>query len=192
MRQFIDIIEDAQSSWFEVTIESESVSFGMTVEARTEEQAEAIALQKFAAKWGDDKIAEVTKVEPTGEPPKPKSLKAREYKPRPKKIKPIIVNKTRLKDGRAILPTPANGEKWMPDGEPFLIDIDQLDLNPDGLGTAYSAFFWNDKAGTETQTSDRPVSVTMVDGQYHVLDGYHRVVKAHRHGKTQILVKPFV
>lgn len=31
-----------------------------------------------------------------------------------------------------------------------------------------------------------------IAARYHVLDGYHRVVKAHRHGNTQVLVQEVV
>lgn len=180
-------------NWFHVTIDARkgddaASTFGMTVQAIDEEEAKPIALKKFAEKWGDDITAEVVKVEPTDEPaPRAPAKPAR--KPKPKKIAPLIVNKTRLKDGRSIHPTPKNGETWTPVGKPVMMDVDKLDLHPDGLSTAYSAFFWGDKAGSETPTSDKPVSVTKVDGQYHLLDGYHRVVKAHRHGKSQVLVQ---
>lgn len=185
-------------NWFHVTIEARKgddspAMFGLTVQASDAEQAKPIALKKFADKWGADVATEAVKVEPTDEPVpaaprKPEKVRA----PKPKKIKPLIVNNTRLKDGRAIMPTPANGKTWVANGEPSLLYLDQLDLHPDGLSTAYSAFFWNDKAGIETPTSNKPVTVTVVDGRYHLLDGYHRVVKAQRHGKTQIMCQVVV
>ena len=191
MREFMNLVEAAQTGWFHVSIaarrgDETPSTFGLTVQAKTEQEAADAATRKFAEKWGADISTEVTKIEPTDEPKAPAPIKVR--KPRPKKVPPLIVNKTRLKDGRAIHPSP-KGEKWEPVGEPFMIDIDKLDFHPDGLSTAYSAFFWNDKAGTETPTSDKPVSVTMVDGSYHVLDGYHRAAKAQRHGKTRIMVQ---
>lgn len=188
----VESTNTAQAKWFLVSIaahrgDQHPSTFGLTVQADNEEEASRVALRKFADKWGEGISTEVTKVEPTDEPKAAAPVKA--PKPKPKKIKPILVNKTRIKDGRSILPSPANGEKWEPVGKPFLIDIDQLDFHPDGLGTAYSAFYWSDKAGSELPTSDKPVSVTMVDGQYHVLDGYHRAVKAQRHGHSQVMVQ---
>ena len=41
------------------------------------------------------------------------SATAAKRKPRPKKIKPLIVNTGRLKDGRSIYPEPANS-RWKP------------------------------------------------------------------------------
>lgn len=195
----MNIVESAQTGWFHVTIaarrpgDDNAAPFGLTVQAKTEEEASNVAVRKFAEKWGQDISTEVTKVEPTDEPVKAApAAPPRVRKPKPKKIKPLIVNTSRLRDGRAILPTPANGETWVKNGEPSLLFIDQLDLHPDGLSTAYSAFHWNDKGGVETPTSDKPVAVTVVDGRYHVLDGYHRVVKAHRHGKTHIMCQVVV
>lgn len=198
MRQFINIVESHQASQkYSVTMsvtkigEEGSALIGVTVSAVNEEQAKSLAVDKIDQRYSFPKEIVITDIQLAGDEPAIKMPAPRKRTPRPKKIKPVIVNKTRLKGGRSIYPTPT-GERWIEKGDPFLIDISDLDLHPDGLGTAYSAFFWNDKAGTETQTTDKPISVTMVDGQYHVLDGYHRVVKAHRHGHSQVLCQEFI
>lgn len=198
MRQFINIVENHQSSQkYTVTMsvtkigEEGSALIGVSVNAVNEEQAKSLAVDKINQRYSFPKEIEITNLQLAGDEPDIKMPTTRQRSPRPKKTKPVIVNKTQLKGGRGIYPTPAN-ERWAEKGDPFLIDISDLDLHPDGLAIAYSAFFWNDKAGTETPTTDKPVSVTMVDGQYHVLDGYHRVVKAHRHGHSQVLCQEFI
>lgn len=102
-----------------------------------------------------------------------------------KKTPPIPPSAPRLKDGRSILPEP-KGTRWVNVGKPVSMEIDKLDLHPDGLATAMSAFLWNP---TKRHENNKPVDVTMVDGIPHVLDGYHRVVQANRDGETTIMVQ---
>lgn len=198
MRQFINIVESSQSlQKYSVTLsvkkagEEGEALLGVTVDAVDEKQATIMAIDKIDQRYSFPKEVNVEAIKLAGEEPSTKMPAPRKRTPRPKKVKPVIVNKSRLKGGRSIYPTPL-GERWEEKGEPFLIDISELDLHPDGLGTAYGAFFWSDKAGEELYTKDTPVTVTLVGGQYHLLDGYHRVIKAHRHGHSQILCQEVI
>jgi hypothetical protein len=89
----------------------------------------------------------------------------------------------RLEYGRSIFPRPKR-VRWQDVGEPVLMNLADLDLHPDGLATARSAW----QADFDHENTN-PVAVTLYRGHYHVLDGYHRVVNAAKRGQPQILVQ---
>lgn len=81
---------------------------------------------------------------------------------------------------------PKSGERFQPVGEPREVAIADLDLHPDGLGTAKTVWYWK---GDHRHENTKPISVINHDGQLHVLDGYHRVVQAAKDGRETILVQ---
>ena len=68
------------------------------------------------------------------------------------------------------------------------IKISDLNLNPAGKAIANSFFMWNPKAINKVINKE-PVSVVKLpDGQFHLLDGYHRVLQAEKMNKDTINV----
>jgi GNAT superfamily N-acetyltransferase/8-oxo-dGTP pyrophosphatase MutT (NUDIX family) len=71
------------------------------------------------------------------------------------------------------------------------ISLSQLRMNPHGLATARSKWFW---APDWRHTNTKPITVMpLPDGTFYVLDGNHRVVQAMKDGKTEIsaAVRPY-
>jgi hypothetical protein len=117
-------------------------------------------------------MAEAPKRRAASEPPKRRAASE------PPKPSPI-----RLEYGRSVMPRPKR-VRWQHVGDPVMMNLTDLDLHPDGLATASSA--WQ---ADFDHTNTKPVAVTMYRGKYHVLDGYHRVVNAAQRGERQILVQ---
>lgn len=98
----------------------------------------------------------------------------------------IAAREQYLNPGRSIAPRPTKS-RWRFVGAPIRMQIANLDLHPDGLATARSKWSWEPNF---VHTNNEPVKAVMVDGMYHVIDGYHRVVQAARDGQSDILVQP--
>lgn len=90
-----------------------------------------------------------------------------------------------LQSGRLDTPEPQD-DVWVDIGPPGHVDLHSLNLHPDALATARSAFVWSQAYCHENAP---PVSVAEVDGVLHVLDGYERIVQAHRDRRSSIVIQ---